>query len=89
MRTIDELQDQINRHENRLFEISQQVRALAWETKQRTGYVKNLKSEIRLTKRQLRREKWQKKFNTQQDIKELTNARFWPTDKAEKRGANQ
>lgn len=84
LRTIDELKDQIKQHEERIFEISQQVRAIAWETKQRTEAIKNLKREIKLAKREARQERWRGRLDTQQDIKELTKVRFWPAEKATK-----
>jgi hypothetical protein len=80
-RAIEELNAQIMQHKDRIFNIDQELRALAWEAIQRREAIKNLKREIKLTKRQLRREKWQKRLNTQQDIKELVNARYWPTEK--------
>lgn len=55
------MKDQIRQHEDRIFEISQQVRALAWETKQRTESIKNLKREIRLVKRETQKEQRKKR----------------------------
>lgn len=71
-RTVQELQEQIKQHEDRIFEISQQVRALAWETKQRTEAIKSLKREIKLAKRKAREERWRERLSAQQDVKDIT-----------------